>query len=642
MFCTRMSKRPPSLRRPLACLVAGLIWVASGTGMAAVQEPNDPESLRAMGLRYENGDGVSLDYTKAREYYEKAGEMGNAMALSRLGTMYRTGLGVPKDLDRAIAYYRKSVDLGFKWAQGRMDEALAEQRMLASRAARQQEANEARLAEQALWAWALSEAGPQPADAARSDSTMPGLAGAHWTVTESSESCYEFAFRPDGSLLVIYPNDGQWKLGRGTWTQTGNVVYFETFNGLRKQQGQLTGTRMEGGTKTRAGDSFSWIGERNPQAGNCNYRANYVFLRQRESLEGARNKSSSKGWKVTTSAAYDEAKATVDRGEYIAGFRKMMTAAESGDARAQFFVGLEFEAGNASGYVERVRAATWFRKAAAQGYPDAENHLGTLYHNGTGVPQDYALARRWYLFADADGNSDAAFNLGLLAEKGLGVSEDREQAFVWYRKAASQGVASAVAKLEAERAGKLAEQREVERKQRREENKKQAAAGLQPSEEDVLRILVAALAKYTDRGYAEYPDTLVKTVPLLGEVKRIQVSILDMDCGNPSKKAGIQCDIVTNRKVIGGLGGLTTQFANEEGTNASYSVRFIRSAEQWISPELDQTIMAMGKEESIKREAERASYRAWHEIGTSGTYCKNGNKTDPYGNVINYNDVNCY
>lgn len=615
--------------------------------MAAVQEPNDPDSLRSMGLRYENGDGVPQDYAKAREYYERAGEMGSAKALSQLGTMYRTGLGVPKDLDRAIAYYRKSVGLGFKWAQGRMDEALAEQRVLASRALQQQEANEARVAEQALWSRVLDVSGPQlpgasPGSAARNDSPSSSLAGTLWTVTESPESCYEYSFRPNGNLLLIYSNQGQWKLDRGAWKQEGNTVFIDTFNGLRKQQGRLSARTMEGETKTRGGDTYSWIAELNPSAGGCNYRANYAFLRQRESLGASLQKASSKGWKATTSAAYDEAKATFSRGENIAGFKKMMTAAESGDARAQFFVGLEFESGNASGYVEQSRGATWFRKAAAQGYPDAENHLGTLYHNGTGVPQDYALARSWYLFADADGNRDAAFNLGLLAEKGLGIPEDRDQAFVWYRKAASQGVANAVAKLETERVAKLAEQREVERKLRREENKKRAAAGLQPSEEDVLRILVADLAKYTDRGYAEFPDNLVKTVPVLGEVKRTQVSILDMDCGKPSKKAGVQCDVVTNRKVIGGLGGLTTQFANEDGTNASYSVRFILSEGRWVSPELDQTIMAMGKEEAIKREAERASYRAWHEIGTTGTYCKNGNKTDLYGNVINYNDVNCY
>ena len=645
MFYVRMISRLQIFNLVSMALLAASIWAWSANGVAAPQMSNESEALHSMGGRYEDGDGVPQDYAKAREYYEKAGEMGNARALSRLGTMYRTGLGVPKDLERAIGYYQRSVSLGFKWSQKFLDEALAEQGALAARDRQRQQANEARLAEQELWARTLSDAGPQTTGAASGSAARnspTNLGGTLWTITEAPESCYEYSFRPDGRLLFIYPNQGQWKLDQGTWKQEGNTVYVEMFNGTRKQQGQLSANRMEGETKTRAGDTYAWMGELNPKAGSCNYRANYAFLREREALGASLGKASRKGWKATTSAAYDEGRVLVDRGEYSAGFKKMMTAAEAGDARAQYFIGLQFASGNASGYVEQSRAATWYRKAAVQGYADAENHLGTRYHNGAGVPQDYGLARSWYLFADADGSRDAAFNLGLLAENGLGMPADQGQALVWYRKAASLGHVGAAGKLETERQTQLAQQREVDRQARQEENRKRAAAGLQPSEDQVLRILVADLAKYTDRGDVEYPDNLVKTVPVLGEVRRTQVSIMDLDCGKPSKNGEVQCDFVSNRKIIGGLGGLTTQFANENGTNTSYSVRFQKSSEAWISPELDQKVIAMGRQEAAKREAERAAYRSWHEIGTTGTYCKDGNKTDLYGNVINYNDVNCY
>ena len=40
-------------------------------------------------------------------------------------------------------------------------------------------------------------------------------------------------------------------------------------------------------------------------------------------------------------------------------------------------------------------AVTWYRKAADQGYEDAQFHLGLMYADGKGVPQDYTLAHGW-------------------------------------------------------------------------------------------------------------------------------------------------------------------------------------------------------------------------------------------------------
>jgi len=46
-----------------------------------------------------------------------------------------------------------------------------------------------------------------------------------------------------------------------------------------------------------------------------------------------------------------------------------------------------------------AEAATWYRKAAEQGYARAQSNLGTLYSNGQGVPQDYLLAYMWFTVA---------------------------------------------------------------------------------------------------------------------------------------------------------------------------------------------------------------------------------------------------
>jgi TPR repeat protein len=52
-------------------------------------------------------------------------------------------------------------------------------------------------------------------------------------------------------------------------------------------------------------------------------------------------------------------------------------------------------------------AASWFRKAAEQGEADAQGHLGAMYAQGQGVPQDYVTAHMWLDLAAASGDKNA-------------------------------------------------------------------------------------------------------------------------------------------------------------------------------------------------------------------------------------------
>src|SRR3989442_15463719 len=54
------------------------------------------------------------------------------------------------------------------------------------------------------------------------------------------------------------------------------------------------------------------------------------------------------------------------------------------------------------------------KKQADSGDAHAQFNLGWLYHDGRGVPQDYAQARQWYEKAAAQGNAPAQSNLGWL------------------------------------------------------------------------------------------------------------------------------------------------------------------------------------------------------------------------------------
>src|SRR5690606_28738287 len=121
-------------------------------------------------------------------------------------------------------------------------------------------------------------------------------------------------------------------------------------------------------------------------------------------------------------------------------------AAEQGHAHAQNNLGVMYE--NGSG-VERNygQAVHWYRLAAEQGHARAQNNLGVMYEHGRGVDRNYGRAVHWYRLAAEQGHASAQNNLGVMYKHGLGVDPNDGQAVHWYRLAAEQGKASAQSNL---------------------------------------------------------------------------------------------------------------------------------------------------------------------------------------------------
>ena len=55
-----------------------------------------------MGTLYQNGDGLPVDYVKAREWYVLAAAQKNAYAFLNLGHLTEGGLGVEADEAKAL------------------------------------------------------------------------------------------------------------------------------------------------------------------------------------------------------------------------------------------------------------------------------------------------------------------------------------------------------------------------------------------------------------------------------------------------------------------------------------------------------------------------------------------------------------
>lgn len=89
---------------------------------------------------------------------------------------------------------------------------------------------------------------------------------------------------------------------------------------------------------------------------------------------------------VKSKAMEDEAKRN---------FQLNKNAAEQGDVKAKFWLGLSYSSGDGVNKDE-AEAARWFQKAAEKGDASAQIMLGWSYSDGNGVPKDLVMAYMWF------------------------------------------------------------------------------------------------------------------------------------------------------------------------------------------------------------------------------------------------------
>ena len=117
----------------------------------------------------------------------------------------------------------------------------------------------------------------------------------------------------------------------------------------------------------------------------------------------------------------------------------LRTLAASGDAGAQYEVGLRYAEGRGVARDPR-QALAWFDKAAAQGLAPAQYRVGSSYEKGVGVDRDPAIAMGWYAKAAGAGNIRAMHNLAVMSAEGAGGKPDYAKAAQWFGKASTYGV----------------------------------------------------------------------------------------------------------------------------------------------------------------------------------------------------------
>ena len=130
-------------------------------------------------------------------------------------------------------------------------------------------------------------------------------------------------------------------------------------------------------------------------------------------------------------ADFDNGMVLFEQGRFEAAGAELLPLAETGDARAQYVLGVIYQNG-LSGKVDPQTAASWFRRAAKQGYVEAQVELGRMYREGDGVDQDPSEMIKWYKLAAEQGDVGAQLFVADAYAYGHGVETDRIAAYMWY------------------------------------------------------------------------------------------------------------------------------------------------------------------------------------------------------------------
>lgn len=125
-------------------------------------------------------------------------------------------------------------------------------------------------------------------------------------------------------------------------------------------------------------------------------------------------------------------------GQYEQAYKLWLPLGKSGNADAQFNLGLLYRKGE--GIEKNDRAALmWFIRAAKQGMADAQYNAGVMYMEGRGASVSRVDALKWWKLAVEKEHVGAQYNLGVMYAYGMATAKDVPYALSLWKQAAEAG-----------------------------------------------------------------------------------------------------------------------------------------------------------------------------------------------------------
>ena len=145
---------------------------------------------------------------------------------------------------------------------------------------------------------------------------------------------------------------------------------------------------------------------------------------------------------------YEDGKGGLKK-DYAKAVELYRKAAEAGNANAMMSLGVCYDFGLGGLTEDGAKAVEWWKKAAEAGDAAAMSVLASCYEYGLEtLKEDKAKAVEWYKKAAEAGDATVMCNLGSAYAGGRwGLTKDDVQAVVWWRKAAEAGDATAMCNL---------------------------------------------------------------------------------------------------------------------------------------------------------------------------------------------------
>lgn len=116
-------------------------------------------------------------------------------------------------------------------------------------------------------------------------------------------------------------------------------------------------------------------------------------------------------------------------------FNQLLSAAESGQAGAEFYVATRYQQGRQVPK-DLSQAFAWYKKAADHGIAAAQLNAGRMLADGLGTSKNEALAHNYLEKAASHGDNRASFNLALLEEH----KKNFVGAYQWYELSTRDGM----------------------------------------------------------------------------------------------------------------------------------------------------------------------------------------------------------
>lgn len=328
-----------------------------------------PEAQCHLGLFYYYGIGISQDYSKAAELWTKASDQGFEDAEYYLAHCYFDGTGVNQDYHKAAKIWYKLTNNGNYGARYNLGRCFHDGQGVPVNY------------EQALLCW-----------------TYGGLVGETYHLKLAAENGY---------------SEAQWRLGYVYKQSWGGEHYQEAAELFRKsaEQGNVK-------SQTELGICY-----RDGQGVEQNYEKAIEWFNRAEK-QGYSEAQNCLGLCYMKGYGVEQ-----DSEKAIEWFKK---AVEQGNANAQYNLGCCLK----DTYDYKAIFKLW-RDAAKQENPSAVNILGYCY-DGIEIAEDKAEAFSWWKKAAEEGYTEAQFVIGRFYSDGIGVNKDEKEAFAWWKKAADQ------------------------------------------------------------------------------------------------------------------------------------------------------------------------------------------------------------